>query len=386
MKKIKRIALYVCLCILTSCAEIDEIGMDVPGVPETPDVITTTTTEMRVSARFEGTIIYIGTSADFKNAETMTFAWSKTYAYIDNLKPYTTYYYQAVVSNSVGSEIRGVIKSFTTSLEINEPVCSAYYASSDNTMSLSADVLAPNGSTTILEYGFCFSQTTSAPTVDTEGVVITNGSGISSIINNGKTHTITGFAQAKSLKKGVITYVRAYVRTEKGVSYSAESSYYFPVSGIKDNRPYVDLGLPSGTLWTVSNYRGPGNLSDLPTIWNYFYEENYTSSNFGTFRKPTFEDAKEIYDNCTYAEVKINNTDCAKITSHNGNAIYIPLSGYRNSVDYLYKYGITGYIWLNSQTNDGFWRIINFSDDTKIGYTYYSYHGYKYNIRLVLDK
>lgn len=98
---------------------------------------------------------------------------------------------------------------------------------------------------------------------------------------------------------------------------------------------------------------------------------------------PTYDDAKELYDNCTWEKTTLVNT-CAKIIGPNGNVIYFPFSGYY-SISFGKYYGKDedSSIWLNSKY-DGFWRILDLTE--KIGYTYYSYHGYKRNIRFVKDK
>lgn len=378
MEKIIRLTVLTCLCIFVSCAEVEEIDEDIPKVPETPEVVSTTSTSVSF-ADYQGDIV-IGTKPDLSDS---VFVSAK------NLQPYTTYYYQAVVKNYVGTKLKGEIKSFTTAMTIHLPKCDGIYATPSNSVSLTAEIESPATSAQVLEYGFCLSQLREDPTFETSDAVIVKASGLpSSIGGDTQSYTISGKCTGEGLKKGKITYARAYVKTEKGIFYGGYGTLcrFFPVSGIKENRPYVDLGLPSGTLWTAVNFEGKGSLIAFPTSYLSYYEENYYSDDFGEFRMPTYEDAKELYENCTYKQVNIISDNCARITSNvNGNVIYIPFGGYKNSGGYRYYAGLRGYIWLNTQTDDGFWRQIYFSDESKIGYTYYSYHSTMRNIRLVLD-
>ena len=382
MDKIFRITISICLCVFIGCAEVEETDIYVPEVPETPDVVKTTATTVSLSSNTPIEYLLIGNMPDLSDA--VIYHIDNEYAHISSLQPYTTYYYQVMKQNRVGTELRGKIKSFTTNINISTPKSSCYYATASNMVTLSTEIQS-GSSANVLEYGFCISQTSDKLTLETCDEII-KATGLPSSIDDKHSYSFSGHSNGGQLKKGLITYVRSYIKTDKNVSYSEDNCCFFPVSGIKEDRAYVDLGLPSGTLWTVVNYTGKGDLNYLPTTYNFYYEENYYSANFGIFRMPTYTDAKDLYENCIYNKVKINNTYCAQITSKiNGNAIYIPFGGLRNSGGYFYHVGENGSIWLNTQTNDGFWREILFSDESEIGYTYYSYHGYRRNIRLVLD-
>ena len=382
MDKIIRMTMPICLCVFIGCVEVEEADPYVPEVPENPCIIETTSTSANISPNTPIDYLKIGMEPDLSDAV-------KYYSYnrdlfLSGLHPYTTYYYQSVKRNPVGTELRSKIESFTTNIKLSITEISSSYAAANNIVTLSAEI--PSGSSAnVLEYGFCISQTSKMPTLETSDAIVIKATGLPSSIDGKYSYTFSGQSNGSQLKKGLISYVRSYIKTEKNISYSENNWHFFPVSGIKQNRAYVDLGLPSGTLWTAANYSGKAYLA-LPTDHFNYFEENYYSADFGIFRMPTFADAKELYENCTYNKVKINNTYCAQITSKiNGNAIYIPFGGLGNSGGYIYNVGEYGSIWLNTLTNDGFWRQIYFSDESEIGYTYYSYHGYRRNIRLVLD-
>lgn len=380
MDKIIRMTMSICLCVFIGCVEVEEADPYVPEVPENPCIIETTSTSAYISPNTPMEYLKIGMEPDLSDAVDYHFYGA---VHISGLHPYTTYYYQTVKRNPVGTELRSKIESFTTNIKLSTSEISSSYAAANNIVTLSAEI--PSGSSAnVLEYGFCISQTSKMPTLETSDAIVIKATGLPSSIDGKYSYTFSGQSNGSQLKKGLISYVRSYIKTEKNISYSENNCYFFPVSGIKQNRAYVDLGLPSGTLWTAANYSGYASL-DLPTNHFNYFEENYYSADFGVFRMPTFADAKELYENCTYNTVSINNIQCAMITSKmNGNAIYIPLGGYKNSGGYNYDVGDVGYIWLNSQY-DSYWRIIKLSSETGIGYTYYSYHGCKRNIRLVLD-
>ena len=94
-----------------------------------------------------------------------------------------------------------------------------------------------------------------------------------------------------------------------------------------DNGQYVDLGLPSGTLWCAKNEGGDHT--------HYTYDE--AISNFGS-KLPTKEQLEELKYQCTWTWM---GSGC-KVVGPNGNSIYLPAAGYRlcnGNVDNVGSYG-----------------------------------------------
>ena len=137
---------------------------------------------------------------------------------------------------------------------------------------------------------------------------------------------------------------------------------------------YVDLGLPSGTLWATCNVgavnpEDPGNIfswgdpepyytSLNPTVWkegktsgynldSYKFYENgsYTkyndedeltilelqddAANFnwgGDWRTPTKEDFLELKNNCTRTFTTLNGVNGYSLTGINNNSIFLPVT------------------------------------------------------------
>ena len=135
---------------------------------------------------------------------------------------------------------------------------------------------------------------------------------------------------------------------------------------------YVDLGLPTGTLWATRNvgavypedfgyYFAWGDINpDKEYFWwettpwvtivdNKLYFTKYnTDSNLGTVdnkteldleddaayvnypdgRMPSKEEIDELVDNCTWEWTEVNGVKGQLITGPNGNTMFLPAAGY----------------------------------------------------------
>ena len=102
---------------------------------------------------------------------------------------------------------------------------------------------------------------------------------------------------------------------------------------------YVDLGLPSGTLWKNQNEGGDYAY--------YTYDE--AVSKFGN-NLPTDQQSRELKDKCTWTWMYIGGY-C--VTGPNGKSIILPAAGYRDcdgDVDYV---GTDGYYWSSTPYDSG---------------------------------
>ncbi|MGN1029630.1 MAG: hypothetical protein ACI4P7_06015 [Bacilli bacterium] len=137
---------------------------------------------------------------------------------------------------------------------------------------------------------------------------------------------------------------------------------------------YVDLGLPSGTMWATCNVgaskpEDEGLLFQFGRVDGYRYEDKNdqfrkhdqnkqdTGNKFipltpsgkvyktneildladdaahvnmgGKWRMPTYEQLKELYDNTTHRVETINGLQCMLFTSNiNNNQLFVPFVGY----------------------------------------------------------
>lgn len=154
-----------------------------------------------------------------------------------------------------------------------------------------------------------------------------------------------------------------------------------------DEHEYVDLGLPSGTLWATCNVG-----ADTPEGYGDYFawgetapkEEEYswatykwcngsstkmtkycTNSNYGTvdgkteldpeddaayvnwgtsWRMPTMEQLEELWTECTWIWTTCNGVAGRLATGPNGNTMFLPAAGYR-FFSSLNDEGSWGYIW-----------------------------------------
>ena len=160
---------------------------------------------------------------------------------------------------------------------------------------------------------------------------------------------------------------------------------------------YVDLGLPSGTLWATCNV-GANNPEDYGDYFawgetqpkDYYNWSTYkycngsattltkycTNSDFGTidnktvleaaddaaranwggsWRMPTDAELTELCEQCTWTWTTQNGVYGYKVTSkksdYTNKSIFLPAAGYRN-VSSLYYAGSDGYYWSSSLLTD----------------------------------
>ena len=153
------------------------------------------------------------------------------------------------------------------------------------------------------------------------------------------------------------------------------------------NYEYVDLGLPSGTLWATCNLgaSSPEEYGDYfawsETVpkdeytyenykWWYYDEDGYryiskynTSSDFGpvdnktemepeddaarvnmgtSWCLPSVEQVVELVNSCTWQWTQSNGVNGHLVTGPNGNTMFLPAAGYRDgsSLEYAGTYGI----------------------------------------------
>lgn len=134
------------------------------------------------------------------------------------------------------------------------------------------------------------------------------------------------------------------------------------------NEGYVDLGLPSGTLWADRNV-GANTPEDNG---DYF----------------TFEEAQELGKVPSEAQFKELKNECKwtwkdkgyVITGPNDNSIYLPADGYCNNSN-VYFLDSDGYYWSSSASDKGCATCLNFDSDYAYIGSYYRFYGQ--SVRLV---
>ena len=217
--------------------------------------------------------------------------------------------------------------------------------------------------------------------------------------------------------------------TENGEVVSTDATYTFTVQADRTlvanftyNCEYVDLGLPSGTLWAICNvgadapedygdYFAWGETQPKSTYnWStyqycngsnttltkycnnssYGYngftdnlttlqpEDDAATANWGSdWRMPTKEEWQELYNNTTCTWTQQNGVNGRLFTASNGNTLFLPAAGCRYGSS-LYDAGSYGYYWSSSLITDspyGAWRFYFNSGHYGVG-NYYRRYGH----------
>ena len=177
---------------------------------------------------------------------------------------------------------------------------------------------------------------------------------------------------------------------------------------------YVDLGLPSGTLWATCNvgattpegygdYYAWGETATKATYdWGTYFDTNDGGNTFtkynneggktvldpeddaahvnwgGSWRMPTKAEWQELIDNCTWTWTTQNGINGYKVTSNKAGYtdkfIFLPAAGYRYDCD-LVNVGSYGLFWSSSLSED-------LSDHAWYLYFYSGYYDFGYGGRL----
>ena len=138
-----------------------------------------------------------------------------------------------------------------------------------------------------------------------------------------------------------------------------------------DNHEWVDLGLPSGTLWatcnvganapeeygdhfawgetspkdvynwdtyqwcngsmfTLTKYNTQSSLGMVDNKTELDPEDDAAYVNWGpSWRTPTTDQQKELVDKCSWARTTQNSVHGFRVTGPNGNSLFLPAAGYR---------------------------------------------------------
>lgn len=123
---------------------------------------------------------------------------------------------------------------------------------------------------------------------------------------------------------------------------------------------FVNLGLPSGTLWAACN---------VGAIKPEDYGNYYDFEEARRLKVPTKEQFAELLNKCTVTWTTHNGVNGRLFTGPNGNLIFLPAAGCR----YGSSLGMVGYgcYWSSSLRTygpDGAWSLYFYSDNCSVGY------------------
>ena len=116
---------------------------------------------------------------------------------------------------------------------------------------------------------------------------------------------------------------------------------------------YVDLGLPSGTMWAKCNVGAstPEGLGDFYAWGEIYAKDTYSSSNYiydgepgdtlpaeadvasvfwgGGWHVPTLDEMEELRSYCAWKYIQQNGRNGFQVTGPNGSSIFLPMGGYK---------------------------------------------------------
>ena len=121
-----------------------------------------------------------------------------------------------------------------------------------------------------------------------------------------------------------------------------------------DHHPHwIDLGLPSGTLWSCCN-EGASKPEDYG---GYYY--------FGQVSKvPSYDQINELFNNCPSEWTTLNGVNVRQLTSEkNGGVIFLPAAGSIKQGK-LFDAGTSGHYWSSTLRYDSSYAyFLDFSSD-----------------------
>lgn len=142
-------------------------------------------------------------------------------------------------------------------------------------------------------------------------------------------------------------------------------SFSITNTNAQSNHDYVDLGLPSGTLWATCNIgaNAPEEYGDYFWLSHNDFATDYWGTDWCT---PTYNEWVELYQNTTCTWATLNGVHGRLFSAINGNSLFLPCAGYYDSEYDLWGTGYEGYYWSRSTA-------------TYNPYTRWCYHTYGYS-------
>lgn len=324
-------------------------------------------------------------------AHLSTTVWNEPYVCtITDLEPNTKYYYRAYA-------LRGLVyyygeeMSFTTTGGDLPTVTTAEVTNITTNSAIGGGTVISDGGVPVTERGICWS-VNSDPSIEDAHINSGTGMGSFEII-------------MESLELNTTYYVRAYAMNCNGICYGLEVCFDTPSSGGSYNgHDYVDLGLPSGTLWATSNVGAdtpecvgdifawgetePKSIYDWSTykycmgdrnlLTKYCDNPSFGYDGFtdglvvlqanddaatanwgGRWRTPSTDEWYELFSICEWTNTKnALSVEGWSFIGPNGNCIFVPYNG-----------AIANGYWSNSITSSrpycaNLWKIIENYQET----------------------
>lgn len=277
MKKISLVILTL-LVALTACKKDPEVNLKYVDVERDLITVGTTTATVQCDYQYIATLkkayLYYGegeNEADMNTAE-MRVVQNTLYVDLAGLKGNTTYSYFYEFYNGFNS-MRTAVKTFKTEggsgqTVILPTVVTAAVTEITTNSAKGGGEVTNDGGAEVTGRGICWS-TNENPTLSDNHVAAGTGTGAFTAMMNG-------------LEAGTTYHVRAYATNEAGTAYGLDREFV-TVSGGGTIEEYVDLCLPSGTLWATCNL-GANSPEEYGDYYAWGETEPKTTFTVGTYK------------------------------------------------------------------------------------------------------
>ena len=277
MKKIS-IAIMVLVVALASCKKTPEVNLKYVDVERDLITVGTTTATVQCDYDYIATLkkayFYYGegtNEADMNKAE-MRVVQNTLYVDLTGLRANATYSYFYEFHNGFNS-MRTALKTFKTEggsgpTIILPTVVTGEVTEITTSSAKGSGEVTNDGGTEVTESGICWSINEN-PTLNDNHVAAGTGTGTFTAMMNG-------------LEVGTTYHVRAYATNEVGTAYGLDREFV-TVGGGGMIEEYVDLCLPSGTLWATCNL-GANSPEEFGDYYAWGETETKTTFTVGTYK------------------------------------------------------------------------------------------------------
>ena len=373
----------VLVVALASCKKTPEVNLKYVDVERDLVTVGTTTANIQCDYVYIATLkkayLFYGEGQDEVNmiSAEMRVVQNTLYVELTGLKANSTYSYYYEFHNGFNF-MTTTLKSFKTEASpsgVSLPtVITAEVTEITANSAKSGGEVTDDGGAEVTERGICWS-TNVDPSLNNSHVAVGMGMGAFAAIING-------------LESNTTYHVRAYAINEAGTAYGLDREFLTIGGGNDCNHDFVDLGLPSGTLWATcnlganspeeyGNYFAWGEIEpkDIYTWSTYKYCNGSSNtltkycyiSDFGyngftdeltelmpeddaaianwcnDWCMPTANQWQELIDNTTIVWTSQNGVTGRLFTAANGNSLFLPAAGICK--ESIINVGVYGNYW-----------------------------------------
>jgi len=310
-------------------------------------------------------------------------------AMMNCLNDNTTYHVRAYATNEKGTAYGPDMEFVTASIVVLPTVTTAEITEITANSAVCGGEVTNDGGAEVTERGVCWSMNVN-PTLNDSHIVTGTGTGAFT-------------AEISDLEANTTYHVRAYATNEMGTAYGL-SVVFTTVLVVIGDCDYVDLGLPSGTLWATCNVGAnapeeygdyfawgeiePKAIYDWST-YKYGYsdhelfkyccyfgfglngyvdnliillpEDDAATAYYGDgVRIPTHEEWEELGNYCNSIWTSQNDVNGRLFVGPNGNSVFLPSAGVWSGDEFIHA-GTYGHYWSSSLDNEycpaGAWRF-----------------------------